>query len=150
MLNIISKNLFLLNSKEKIKTKLIILINIFSMLIEISTAALIYPLIKLIINPKTEIFTNYFDFFKKFIFFDGAYNQHLTIILFIVILSVFKAIVFFLNVLFQARTIASINLRISTELYEKYNPIPTRKDAEELEEYVALSLRKQRFGVWFN
>ena len=120
MLNIISKNLFLLNSKEKIKTKIIILINIFNMLIEISAAALIYPLIKLIINPKTEIFTNYFDFFKKFIFFDGAYNQHLTIILFIVILSIFKAIVFFLNVLFQARTIASINLRISTELYEKY------------------------------
>ena len=36
------------------------------------------------------------------------------------------------------------------EFYEKYNPIPTRKDAEELEEYVALNLRKERFGDWFN
>ena len=120
MLNIISENLSLLNSREKIKTKLIILINIFNMLIEISAAALIYPLIKLIINPKTEIFTNYFTFFKNFIFFDGAYSQHLTIFLFIVLLSIFKAVVFFLNVLYQARTTASINLRISTELYEKY------------------------------
>ena len=120
MLNIISENLSLLNSKEKIKTKLIILINIFNMLIEISAAALIYPLIKLIINPETEIFTNYFTFFKNFIFFDGAYSQHLTIFLFIVLLSIFKAVVFFLNVLYQARTTASINLRISTELYEKY------------------------------
>ena len=120
MLNIISENLSLLNSREKIKTKLIILINIFNMLIEISAAALIYPLIKLIINPETEIFTNYFTFFKNFIFFDGAYSQHLTIFLFIVLLSIFKAVVFFLNVLYQARTTASINLRISTELYEKY------------------------------
>ena len=41
-------------------------------------------------------------------------------------------------------------LKLVPEFYEKYNPIPTRKDAEELEEYVALKLRKERFGVWFN
>ena len=40
--------------------------------------------------------------------------------------------------------------KLAPEFYEKYNPIPTRKDAEELEEYVALNLRKERFGVWFN
>ena len=40
--------------------------------------------------------------------------------------------------------------KLVPEFYEKYNPIPTRKDAEELEEYVALKLRKERFGVWFN
>ena len=40
--------------------------------------------------------------------------------------------------------------KLVPEFYEKYNPIPTRKDAEELEEYVALNLRKERFGVWFN
>ena len=34
--------------------------------------------------------------------------------------------------------------------YEKYNPIPTRKDAEELEEYLANKLRLDRFGVWSN
>ena len=41
-------------------------------------------------------------------------------------------------------------LRLVPEYYEKYNHIPTRKDAEELEEYVAMKLRKERYGVWFN
>ena len=40
--------------------------------------------------------------------------------------------------------------KLVPEFYEKYNPIPTRKDAEELEEYVAQKLRKERYGVWFN
>ncbi len=40
--------------------------------------------------------------------------------------------------------------KLVPEFYEKYNPIPTRKDAEELEEYVAMNLRKLRYGVWFN
>ena len=87
---------------------------------EIFAAALIYPLIKLIVNPETEIFTNYLSFVKNFQIFDGAYNQHLTIILLIVLLSSLKAIIFLINVFFQSRTIASINLRLSTELYEKY------------------------------
>ena len=41
-------------------------------------------------------------------------------------------------------------LRLVPEYYEKYNPIPSRNDAEELEEYVAIKLRKERYGVWFN
>jgi len=41
-------------------------------------------------------------------------------------------------------------LNLVPEFYEKYNPIPTRKDAEELEKYLAEKLRKERFGVWFN
>ena len=41
-------------------------------------------------------------------------------------------------------------MRLVPKFYEKYNPIPTRKDAEELEEYVAMKLRKERYGVWFN
>ena len=41
-------------------------------------------------------------------------------------------------------------LKLIPEFYEKYNPIPTRKDAEELEEYVACKLREKRYGVWFN
>ena len=41
-------------------------------------------------------------------------------------------------------------MRLVPKFYEKYNPIPTRKDAEELEEYVAKKLREERFGVWFN
>ena len=34
--------------------------------------------------------------------------------------------------------------------YDKYNPVPTRKDAEELEEYLATKLRKEKYGVWSN
>ena len=41
-------------------------------------------------------------------------------------------------------------LKLVPQLYEKYNPIPSRKDAEELEEYIAQKLRKQGFGVWYN
>ena len=40
--------------------------------------------------------------------------------------------------------------KLVPEFYEKYNPVPTRKDAEELEEYLAQKLRKKRYGVWFN
>ena len=63
MLNFIEENFSLLNNKEKIKTRLIILINIFNLSLEICAAALIYPLIKLILNPDAEIFTNYFKHF---------------------------------------------------------------------------------------
>ena len=41
-------------------------------------------------------------------------------------------------------------IRLRPELYEKYNPIPTRKDAEELEKMLGKQLRKQGIGVWFN
>ena len=41
-------------------------------------------------------------------------------------------------------------IRLVPEFYEKYNPIPTRKDAEELEKYVAHRLRKKGYGIWFN
>lgn len=40
-------------------------------------------------------------------------------------------------------------LRLKPELYEKYNPIPTRKDAEELEAWLAEELRKQGYTVWY-
>ena len=41
-------------------------------------------------------------------------------------------------------------MRLVPEFYEKYNPIPARKDTEELEEYFAMKLRQERYGVWFN
>lgn len=41
-------------------------------------------------------------------------------------------------------------LRLCPEEYEKYNPIPTRQDAEELEKYLAERLRSQGHGVWVN
>ena len=46
--------------------------------------------------------------------------------------------------------VKQFGMRLVPNLYEKYNPIPTQKDAEELEEYVAIKLRQERYGVWFN
>jgi len=40
-------------------------------------------------------------------------------------------------------------LTLRPDLYEKYNPIPTRKDAEEIEEWLAKDLRRQGYTVWF-
>ncbi len=40
--------------------------------------------------------------------------------------------------------------RLLPELYEQYNPIPSRSDAEELEEYLAARLRARGYGVWTN
>lgn len=41
-------------------------------------------------------------------------------------------------------------LKLRPDLYEKYNPIPTRKDAEAIEAMVGNNLRNQGYGVWFN
>ena len=41
-------------------------------------------------------------------------------------------------------------LKLRPDLFEKYNPIPTRKDAEEIEEMLGKELRKRGLGVWFN
>ena len=41
-------------------------------------------------------------------------------------------------------------LKLRPDLYEKYNPIPTRKDAEDIEEMLGEELRNQGYGVWFN
>ncbi len=40
-------------------------------------------------------------------------------------------------------------LALRPDLYEKYNPIPTRKDAEEIETWLAKELRRQGYTVWF-
>lgn len=39
-------------------------------------------------------------------------------------------------------------LRLRPDLFEAYNPIPSRADALELEVYLADRLRKKGFGVW--
>jgi len=39
-------------------------------------------------------------------------------------------------------------LKLRPDLFEAYNPIPSRADAEELEEYLADRLRKMGYGVW--
>tara|TARA_Y100000992_G_scaffold165135_1_gene110912 strand:+ start:840 stop:1160 length:321 start_codon:yes stop_codon:yes gene_type:complete len=40
--------------------------------------------------------------------------------------------------------------KLRPDFYEKYNPIPTRKDAEEIEKMLGEYLRKKGLGVWFN
>ena len=44
----------------------------------------------------------------------------------------------------------NFGIKLVPDFYEKYNPIPTRKDAEDLEQYIADTLRKKGYGVWFN
>ena len=52
---------------------------------------------------------------------------------------------------YKSNTFAKrFGLRLVPEFYDKYNHIPTRKDAEELEEYLSNKLRNMRYGVWFN
>jgi|TARA_B110000263_G_scaffold233782_1_gene230951 hypothetical protein len=41
-------------------------------------------------------------------------------------------------------------LKLRPDLYEKYNPIPSRKDAEAIEEMLGKELRQCGLGVWFN
>jgi|TARA_B110000914_G_scaffold85428_1_gene75260 hypothetical protein len=41
-------------------------------------------------------------------------------------------------------------LKLRPDLYEQYNPIPTRKDAEAIEEMLGMGLRNRGYGVWFN
>jgi len=41
-------------------------------------------------------------------------------------------------------------VRLRPDIYDKYNPIPSRKDAEYLEEYLGKELRAKGIGVWFN
>ena len=52
---------------------------------------------------------------------------------------------------YKANTYAKrFGLKLKPDLYEKYNPIPTRKDAEEIEEMLGEILRKRGFAVWLN
>lgn len=41
-------------------------------------------------------------------------------------------------------------LNLRPDLYEHYNPIPTRKDALDIEKMLSLKLRASGIGVWFN
>ena len=41
-------------------------------------------------------------------------------------------------------------IKLRPDIYEKYNPIPNRKDAESLEKYLGEKLRDRGIGVWFN
>tara|TARA_Y100001968_G_C19427588_1_gene755224 strand:- start:1310 stop:1630 length:321 start_codon:yes stop_codon:yes gene_type:complete len=41
-------------------------------------------------------------------------------------------------------------IQLRPDLYQKYNPIPTRRDAEEIEEMLGLVLQEKGAGVWFN
>lgn len=41
-------------------------------------------------------------------------------------------------------------IKLLPELYDKYNPIPTREDAENIEKMLSEQLRKKGIGVWFN
>ena len=41
-------------------------------------------------------------------------------------------------------------IRLRPDFYEKYNPIPTRRDALDIEKMISKQLRNKGIGVWFN
>ena len=47
------------------------------------------------------------------------------------------------------RFVRKYGLHLQRTLYERHNPIKTRKKAEEMEERLALRLRMQGYGVWW-
>jgi hypothetical protein len=51
---------------------------------------------------------------------------------------------------FMSVSLLEYGIRLRPDIYEKYNPIPTRKDAEEIESMVAKELKTRGIGVWFN
>ena len=40
--------------------------------------------------------------------------------------------------------------RLRPDIYERYNPLPTRERAEEMEERLAHKLRTRGYAVWYN
>jgi ribosomal protein L36 len=48
------------------------------------------------------------------------------------------------------RFVRKYGLALLPTLYDRYNPIPSRPEAEELERYLAERLRNSGFGVWSN
>jgi hypothetical protein len=46
------------------------------------------------------------------------------------------------------RFVREFGLRLRPDLFEQYNPIPSRGDALEIEEYLAERLRAKGHGVW--
>ena len=41
-------------------------------------------------------------------------------------------------------------IKLLSELYDRYNPIPARRDAENIEKMLGERLRLNGIGVWFN
>ncbi|MDP6532814.1 MAG: GIY-YIG nuclease family protein [Candidatus Marinimicrobia bacterium] len=52
---------------------------------------------------------------------------------------------------YKANTFAKrFGMKLKPDLYDKYNPIPSRKDALEIESMLGRKLRSRGIGVWFN
>jgi hypothetical protein len=50
----------------------------------------------------------------------------------------------------SAPLVRQYGVRLRPQLYEKYNPLPSRIQAESKEEWLAEKLRKEGYGVWRN
>ena len=46
------------------------------------------------------------------------------------------------------RYVRDFGVVLRPDLFERYNPIPSRKDAEQLEAYLAARLRSEGYAVW--
>jgi len=46
--------------------------------------------------------------------------------------------------------VKEFGLGLCPRLYESFNPIRTRKEAEKIEQYLANNLRAKGYGIWFH
>ena len=120
MIKLVVDNLKFLNSTEKKKLFLIVLISIIVLSMDILMAALVYPLIQQLINPGNEIIFGNISYLNKFVILDNELNATLLILILILIAIITKTIIYFLNVFFQQRTLEKINIRLSKKLYKQY------------------------------
>lgn len=107
----IKENLSLLNKKEYFKVKINIFVNILVMILGVSVAGLIYPLMQLLLNPENNIISDYIIDADFMIFLNNEYSSHIILGLSIITIYFLKTCIFSFNVFYTNRTTAEITTR---------------------------------------
>lgn len=118
MNELIKENLSLLNKKEYFKVKIIIFVNILVMILEVSVAGLIYPLMQLLLNPENNIISDYIIDLDFINFLNNEYSSHIILVLFIITIYFLKTCIFSFNVFYTNRITAEITTRLSNKMYK--------------------------------
>ena len=124
LLQVFNKSYILLNSKEKKKLKLNILISFFAGLLEILSATTFYPLVSIIIEPEIIERNKFIDFIWSIL---GNPNQKA----FVIELSIIIAITLIVSTVFNlfsqilaVKESSNAQERLSKELYKKILDMP--------------------------
>lgn len=120
MHNLIINNFSFLNSIEKKKIILVVLISVIVHSMDIFMAALVYPLIQQFINPGSQITFGNISYLNEFILIDNELNIIFLILLLILITSITKTVTYFFYIFLHYRTLESINIRLSKKFYKQY------------------------------